>query len=162
MCVGDRGSQPDDFTADSSKEALLMSSWDSRDRHRWVSFLGLTGLLIAAVLGILGLPPVDLHPPFHHLGIMDPLCGGTRAARYTVQGNWGEAWRYNPLGIVAVAGAAGTVARSIVGLVAGRWLTVSIRWNPRRTRVAFTIALLLTAALEIRQQMRADLLIAGT
>jgi len=66
------------------------------------------------------------------------------------------------LGIVAVAGAAGTVARSIIGLVAGRWLTVSIRWNPRRTRMAFTIALLLTAALEIRQQMRADLLIAGT
>ena len=63
------------------------------------------GASIAVAMAIYGLPAVDLHPPLHRLGIMDPLCGGTRAARYAAQGRFEDAWTYNPLGIVAVYGA---------------------------------------------------------
>jgi len=36
-------------------------------------------LLGATALRIADVPDVDLHGPLHYLGIMDPLCGGTRA-----------------------------------------------------------------------------------
>ncbi len=93
---------------------------------------------------------------------MDPLCGGTRAARYTAQGNLSEAWRYNPLSIVIVCGAALIIVRTVVGFISHRWVTISIAWTPARRRWAIVIIIVLVALLEIRQQMRADLLMAGT
>jgi hypothetical protein len=99
------------------------------DRHRRLTVtataIAAVGLLIAAALAAFGLPGGDVHPPLHYLGIMDPLCGGTRAARLTVQGDLAGAWTYNPLGIVVVLGAALVLIRTLLGAVGGRWLDVA-------------------------------------
>lgn len=140
----------------------LWARWGRSDAHRWVTYLAATGASIAVAMAIYGLPAVDLHPPLHRLGIMDPLCGGTRAARYAAQGRFEDAWTYNPLGIVVVYGALLALLRAAVGLVSGRWLNVALGWTPRRRQLAWSVALLLFVALEVRQQLRAELLIAGT
>lgn len=140
----------------------LHLTWCRRDEHRWVTLLAAGGAGVAVAMAIFGLPAIDLHPPIHRLGIMDPLCGGTRAARYAAQGRLAEAWKYNPLGIVTVYGAAIAVARAGLGLVTGWWLNAEVQWTPRRRRIAWLVAVVLFTALEVRQQMRADLLIAGT
>ena len=92
-------------TPSRNSQALLTTSWGSRDGHRGVTCLAALGATTAVAIAIFGLPGIDLHPPLHRLGIMDPLCGGTRAARYAAQGQLAEAWTYNPLGIVTVYGA---------------------------------------------------------
>ncbi|GAB2484871.1 hypothetical protein GCM10027063_28470 [Promicromonospora xylanilytica] len=132
------------------------------DRHRWVTAGAALSLTAAALLATFGLPPVDLHGPLHLVGIMDPFCGGTRAARYAAQGNLVEAWRYNPLSIVIVYGALAAVARAGVGLVTRRWLTLTARWTSARRRWVIVVALVLLVSLEVRQQLRADLLMEGT
>ena len=126
---------------------------------RWMTILGATGLAAAGAMAAFGLPSIDLHGPLHRMGIMDPLCGGTRAARLTAQGHLLEAWRYNPLGIFATIGAAFAVARLVVGVAFRRWLYVRVAWTPRRIRLALAVLALATVALEIRQQGRADLLL---
>ncbi len=93
---------------------------------------------------------------------MDPLCGGTRAARLTAQGHLAQAWQYNPLGILTVVGGGLAVARAALGVTTRRWLSWAIRWTPRRKAIAAFVLLALVAWLEVRQQMRADLLIADT
>lgn len=145
-----------------SERPWIHFSWQVRDRHRLVTAIAFVGFVAAAAMAMFGLPPVDLHGPFHRLGIMDPLCGGTRAARFTAVGQWGLAWEYNPLGIVTVLGAAAATARTAVGVLAGRWLTADLSWTPRRRRLALGVLAVLLIALEMRQQLRADLLMAGT
>lgn len=136
--------------------------WGRFDAHRWVTWLALFGLAVAAAMAVFGLPPIDLHGPQHHLGIMSPTCGGTRAARLTAQGRLGEAWAYNPLGIAAVLGAAAVTIRATLGLTTGRWANVGFTWTPRRKRIVLTLVVVLGIALEVRQQLRADLLMSGT
>ncbi len=140
----------------------LRISLARRDQHWWLTLLGVLALAIAAAMAIFGLPPVDLHSPLHKIGIMDPFCGGTRAARYTAQGNLAEAWRYNPLSILVVYGAGLAILRAAVGLLGRRWVTLTVTWTPGRRRWAIAILIVLVAVLEIRQQLRADLLMAGT
>ena len=142
--------------------SLLRISLERRDQHWWLTLLGVVALAIAAAMAIFGLPPVDLHGPLHKIGIMDPLCGGTRAARYTAQGNLAEAWRYNPLSILIVYGAGLTIVRAVVGLLGRRWVTFTANWTPGRRRWAMWIVMVLLALLEIRQQLRADLLMEHT
>jgi hypothetical protein len=135
---------------------------EGRDRYRWIS-LGAAGLaVIAGGMAVFGLPPIDLHGPLHWYGIMDPLCGGTRAARYTAMGRWGEAWRYNPLGIATVLVVSLLLLRGATGIMTGRWLTAHITWTRRARRIAIAAAVILLILLEIRQQGRADLLMQGT
>lgn len=131
---------------------------DRSDHMLVLSITGATGLVVAVVMAVFGLPPVDLHSPFHYAGIMDPLCGGTRAARLTAQGNLQAAWRYNPLGILATVAAASALVRLLVGLATQRWISVRFAWSPRRRRVAYAIVIAAMVALEFRQQGRADLL----
>ena len=133
-----------------------------RDRHEWLTLVALLALGIAVTMAVAGLPPVDLHGPLHRFGIMDPLCGGTRAARYAAQGDLGEAWRYNPLSIVIVYGAALAIVRAGVGFASRRWVTLITEWTPARRRWVIAIVVALVVLLEIRQQLRADLLMAGT
>ena len=109
-------------------------------------------------MAVFGLPPLDLHGPLHYLGIMDPLCGGTRAARHTMRGDLALAWQYNPLGILAVLAAAVLVLRALVGSLTSRWLTVAVLWSPRRSRAVVAISLALFAVMTVRQQSRTDLL----
>jgi hypothetical protein len=141
---------------------LVRFQVERRDRHWWLTAGALLALGVAVAMGAVGLPPVDLHSPLHKLGIMDPLCGGTRAARYAAQGNLVEAWRYNPLSILIVWGAGLAILRAAVGFLTRRWITLSLAWTPVRRRWAVAIVVGLLVLLEIRQQMRADLLMAGT
>ena len=54
------------------------------------------------------------------------------------------------------------VLRAIVGVLTRRWIALDITWTKRGRWAAITVAALLLIALEIRQQGRADLLMAGT
>ncbi|KRB73137.1 hypothetical protein ASE01_20415 [Nocardioides sp. Root190] len=135
---------------------------DSQDRYRWITLASIGLLAVAAGMAALGLPQFDLHGPLHWFGIMDPLCGGTRAARYTALGEWDLAWKYNPLGIVTVIAVGLLALRAGVGVLTRHWITLDITWTRRGRWVAVTIAALLVIALEIRQQGRAELLMAGT
>ncbi|GAB3167527.1 hypothetical protein GCM10027059_28570 [Myceligenerans halotolerans] len=47
------------------------------------------------------------------------------------------------------------------GWTAGRWADAGIAWTPHRKRVAITVLVMLVVVLEVRQQLRADLLTPG-
>jgi len=143
----------------SRQEPLLRWSWQAKVDHQWLTTLSAATVAAAAALALFGLPPLDLHGPLHYVGVMDPLCGGTRAARYTMRGELALAWRYNPLGILAVVVATLLVLRSVVGTATSRWLTLVVVWTPSRKRAALTAGFVLVAALAVRQQLRADLLV---
>ena len=115
------------------------------------------GLASGVALAVLGLPPVDLHSPLHNAGVMDPLCGATRGVHAAMLGEFGTAWRYNPLSLVLVLGAAGASLREAVGRLRGRWL--NLRMTHRRT-VVLTGVVLVTA-LEANQQAHVGLLRSG-
>lgn len=135
---------------------------EPRDPYPWVT-LAAAGLgSIAVAMAVFGLPPVDLHGPLHWFGIMDPLCGGTRAARYTALGQWDEAWRYNPLGIITVLAVGALLLRGAFGLVTGGWPTLRVTWTRRARWITITLVIVLVALLEIRQQGRAELLMSDT
>lgn len=127
-----------------------------RDLHRTATRLTVAALLAAAALTVVGVPGINLHGPLHFLGIMDPLCGGTRAAYLFSHSRWTEAWRYNPIVFPLAFTAALLLVRAVVGWVTGRWLTVQVT----RPRVLFAILALAIAVLEVRQQLHADLLTA--
>lgn len=142
----------------SSSPPQVDLAWSRHDEMRLVTWVGIAGLVLAAMMARFGLPPVDLHGPLHRVGIMDPLCGGTRAARLTAQGKLAAAWTYNPLGILATFAAAAAALRLTVGLIARRWLNLQIHWNPRMRWAALALVVFALTLLEIRQQGRADLL----
>nr|WP_258404881.1 DUF2752 domain-containing protein [Streptomyces sp. F2] len=130
---------------------------EGHDRHRWAGPLAAVGLVSGGLLAVLGLPPVDLHGPPHYAGVMDPLCGATRGVHAAMLGDFGGAWRYNPLSLVLVLGAAGLLLREAAGRLRGRWLNfrVAHQWT------AVVVGLALLAALEANQQAHADLLRSG-
>ncbi|WP_157732660.1 DUF2752 domain-containing protein [Cellulomonas sp. PSBB021] len=90
---------------------------------------------------------------------MDPLCGGTRAAHFAVTGQWSKAWLYNPLGPLAVIGAAAVALRATLGFAAHRWLVVDLVVSRRTTRLACALGVLAALALGVRQQLLVDLLL---
>jgi hypothetical protein len=128
--------------------------WEPRDRYPWLGPLAAVVLVVGTSMAVFGLPPIDLHGPLHYMGIMDPLCGGTRGVRYALRGELGLAWRYNPLSIVVVAAALAGVARHAYGSATGRWLGVRV---PRTWPVIAAGAVLLVA-LKVNEQAHADLL----
>lgn len=138
---------------------VITLTWGPVDRVNWVTIVGVIGLTLATLMAVFGLPPIDLHGPLHRMGVMDPFCGGTRAARLTAQGNFAGAWRYNPLGIVATVAALLATLRLAIGLTAKRWLDVVIAWTPPLRALAIGITIALLVLLEIRQQGRSDLLL---
>jgi Protein of unknown function (DUF2752) len=128
-------------------------SLTSEDAWPWLGPLALALLILASLLALLGLPPVDVHGPLHHLGVMDPFCGGTRAARFLMTGQWSRAWTYNP-GIFALAAlSAAALLRWMYGRAAGRWLHLQL--NRRWAASAIVLSLL---ALDAHQQLHAVLL----
>jgi len=127
---------------------------EDHDRHPWLWVLAVAGLVIGGALAIFGLPPVDLHGPLHYVGVMDPFCGGTRGVQAMLQGDVRLAWRYNPLSVVLVAGAAGVLVRHVVGLASRRWITIRIT----RRRPTLIIVLALAVVLQVNQQAHAELL----
>lgn len=132
-------------------------TWLGVDRYRALTYFAAFGLAVGVLLAVLGLPPIDLHGPLHRqYGIMGPLCGGTRALRYTMLGQWELAWQYNPLSPVLVAGAVAAMARHLLGRLTGKWLTIDLR-VPLRVVVLILVALVVL--LEINQQSHASLLL---
>ena len=135
---------------------------ESTDRYLPVTLASAGLLAVAVAMAAVGLPNVDLHGPLHWIGIMDPFCGGTRAARYTALGQWGLAWKYNPLGIATVVAVALVSVRAVVGLSTRRWVTPQIAWTRRGRQIAIAAGVAFLVWLEIRQQGRAELLMANT
>jgi hypothetical protein len=76
-----------------------------------------------------------------------------------VLGRWGDAWNYNPAGILVVVGAAVLLMRFVVGVISGMWIDVTIAWTPRRRRIILAAVVIVLVILEIRQQGRAELLL---
>jgi Protein of unknown function (DUF2752) len=107
------------------------------------------GLVVAAGLAVFGMPPVDLHSPLHHLGIMDPLCGMTRGSAAMMRGDLREAWWYNPASPAVIAGGFVLVARWVVGRFTGRWVDVRVRATP----LVVAVVGLALVALEVNQQL---------
>lgn len=150
------------MTAPTRDHPTIRLTVEPHDRYRWISLAAAALVAVAAAMALFGLPPIDLHGPLHRFGIMDPLCGGTRAARYTAMGHWGEAWRYNPLGIFTVLVVGLLLLRGAVGITTGRWPTLHLTWTRRTRRIAITAAIIIVVLLEIRQQGRAELLMNDT
>lgn len=125
------------------------------DGSRLPTSLAIAGLLVTALLGIFGTPPIDLHGPLHHLGIMDPLCGGTRSLRLVARGDLRDAWRFNPLGPILVLGALSLLARHAVGIATGSWVALRPLLSSRLVRRAVAGGLVV---LWVNQQLHAQLL----
>lgn len=130
---------------------------EHHDQHPGVIRLAAAGLLLAAAMAVVGLPPIDLHGPGYRYGVMDPLCGGTRAVRLAARGEWAAAWRFNPLGPVLVVGAVLLMVRTAVGALSGRWVNAVL---PRR-RVVIAAVVVAAVVLQVRQQLSTDLLVAS-
>lgn len=135
-------------------------SIEPSDRHRGLTWAAMVGAGSSLALLLAGLPPIDLHPPWHFFGIMDPLCGGTRSARLTMHGEFADAWRYNPLGIVAVFAAFSVTLRTTLGATTGRWVDVRLRLPVMVLRLLWALAVIAVVALAVRQQQIAELLMA--
>ena len=132
---------------------MVQFAWDERDVHSgWMLVVGASAVL-AAALAVFGLPPVSIHGPFHFVGIMDPLCGMTRATRLFARGDFSGAWRYNPASLLLAAAAVAVVVRAIVGWVTGRWARLVV--DGRSVRIAGVVLL---GLLEVNQQLHASLL----
>ncbi|MBB2499926.1 MULTISPECIES: DUF2752 domain-containing protein [Amycolatopsis] len=130
--------------------------WSVRDSHRPWTLCAVVASAAAVGLRVAGLPPVDVHGPLHYLGVMDPLCGGTRAAFLLLSGDAAGAARYNPIVFPLAAIAAGLLVRAGIGVACRRWLEIRL---PAGWRRALLAALAVAVALLwIRQQAEADLL----
>lgn len=155
------GRMPTDDTrapVERPRRALRMS-WETTDRYPAVTYIAVGGALASLALAMWGLPAVDLHGPLHRLGIMDFLCGGTRAAYFTARGQWAMAWYYNPLGPLAVTGAALMTLRAGVGRGTRRWLALDVGGSRRGARAALLVGCVAALVLTVRQQLMVDLLL---
>lgn len=130
---------------------------DGADRHRLLTALAVVGLVVAALLAVFGMPPVDVHGPTHWVGIMGPTCGMTRGVAATMGGDLAQAVAYNPASPPVVAGAVAVVLRWAVGRTTGRWLTFHLHVS-RSGWIVIVVGLVL---LTVNQQLHADLLLAG-
>jgi uncharacterized membrane protein YfcA len=123
------------------------------DEQPAVTWIALAGLVIAALLVVVGLPHADLHGPLHYVGVMDPLCGGTRSVYLTLHGQRRDAVRYNPAGPVLVAAALAQMIRAAVGWSTGQWLNLHVP-----PRLLIPVAFVAIVVLDVNQQLHAALL----
>ena len=75
--------------------------------------------LAAITMAVFGLPPVDVHGPWHYLGVMDPLCGMTRAVLLLARAHIARAVEYNPASPLLAAFGAVVLVRAAVGRSTG-------------------------------------------
>ncbi len=135
-----------------TRKRAVLATHDRDTQPAWTGIAAVT-LLGAGLLAVVGLPTADLHGPLHYLGVMDPLCGGTRSVYLTMQGRLSEAVGYNPAGPIVLAAAVIMVARAVVGQLFHRWLSIRIP-----SQILLPVALVALVALEVNQQLHADLL----
>lgn len=134
-------------------------SYPPRDPWSALTWAAVAGLSAAALMAVAGLPPVDLHGVAHRFGVMDPLCGGTRAVRLAARGQWADSWTYNPIGIPLVLGATVILARGALGWATGRWVTLHVTLSARQRRGLKVLAAVGVVALGVNQQAHAALLL---
>lgn len=121
--------------------------------YPWLTWLCLAAVFAAGALAVVGVPPIDIHGPLHYAGIMDPLCGGTRATYLVMHGDLRRGWEYNPAVPVLVVAVVVVLVWSFAGRAMGRWITIAV---PRRIGLMIVVAALV--ALEVNQQSHAALL----
>lgn len=138
------------------RDSLPVVAWTDVDRARGFTVVALVLTVGAVALRVAGVPPVDLHSPFHYLGIMDPGCGGTRAMFLLASGDFAGAAYYNPVVFPLVLAVLVLLVRAVIGWTTRRWLSVRLP-NSARRAVAMTV-LILMIALWVRQQALADLM----
>lgn len=127
-----------------------------RDRFATITWSVIALLCAAIVLRLVGVPPIDVHGLLHYVGIMDPLCGGTRAMYLLTTGDIEGAARYNPIVFPLAAAMVAVLARAVIGRTTGRWWHVQL---PRTvTRVLIVGFIVGMAALTVRQQLHVDLM----
>ena len=134
--------------------------WTVHEHNPWRGATWAATLVttVGITLAVFGLLPLNLHGPLHFYGIMDPLCGATRAVRLALRGDLAGSWRYNPIGAPIALLSVLLLIRSSVGWTSGRWITVKL-FLPRASKLALVgVIVLLTVALEVNQQMHAALL----
>lgn len=101
----------------------------------------LTGLHLASVWGL----PLPLCGLREATGYPCPLCGSTRAALAFAQGDWVEAWRWNPLAAVLLWGAGLLCTAALVDRCLGTRMLAKVmgmgrRWGTWRTGAALLLA----------------------
>ena len=129
-------------------------SWAGRDHHLGWTTTAMAGAIVFVALKAFGLPAADLHSPLHYAGIMDPLCGMTRAMWLLGQGRFGTAWLYNPGAYGLAAAGIFLVLRALVGVTTRKWVT----WSVPSPLIAWIIVGVAVTVLWINQQANADLL----
>lgn len=128
--------------------------WEGHDAYRWAAPLAVAGAVGGVIMALTGLPPLDIHGPLHYLGVMDPLCGMTRATRLLLLGRVREAVRYNPaVPLVPLAGLV-VLLRAVWGYTRGRWCSLRAA-RPGRTALIWAV---LAGAWEANQQAHAAML----
>jgi hypothetical protein len=140
-----------------ARTAAVRWRWSATDRWRGITAAAAVGLVMTGLLAVFGLPPVDLHPPLHHLGMMDPFCGMTRGVRLFARGDLPGAVSYNPAAPLVPVGGFLLVARHLHGWRTGQWADLRVRWTASLVAVTGTLVTLLW----LRQQLNADLLTGG-
>lgn len=107
-------------------EVVSVSGW-----ARWSHALLLLGVLVMVGVGLyltpdpaghgthqqLGLPPCTI---YYLTGRPCPSCGLTTSVSAILHGQFGLAWRANPIGFVIVAAAAAVAINSLLALLWGR------------------------------------------
>lgn len=139
--------------------ARMETRWSHRDELSGLTIAACLALAAAVALRSIGVPQVDLHGPLHYLGIMDPLCGGTRATFLLLAGDPLGAARYNPLVFPLGVLVAAVLVRAGFGSLSGRWLELRISHGARR--VLLVALAVMVVALAVRQQWHAELLMQG-
>lgn len=128
--------------------------WDGRDEYRGATAVSLLGALAFVALWRFGLPQADLHSPLHFAGVMDPLCGMTRAMYALTRVDLAAAWTYNPGAFALVAFGVFFTFRAALATATGRWLT----WTAPPRRLTWAGVGFVVVLLWINQQANADLL----
>jgi hypothetical protein len=131
--------------------------WTADDDDSWRTMTAVV-ICVGSVLAVFGLLPLSVHGPLHFYGVMDPLCGATRAVRLALRGDLGTSWRYNPVGAPLAALSVLLLVRDGVGRFWGRWITVRVHLSRTATLTLVGIGLLLVVGLEVNQQMHSALL----
>lgn len=125
------------------------------DRLRGVTWLAFVTLAVGIVSATLGRPPFRIPFDTHVILPVCPACGLTRGTVATLRGHFTLGFRYNPLAPLVPLVAVGILARTVVGVIWGRWLDV--RYRP--TRLAWVLGAASVVALWAYQLTRVDFLL---
>ncbi|MDQ3985910.1 MAG: DUF2752 domain-containing protein [Actinomycetota bacterium] len=129
-------------------------TWRHRDEWAWLTAAAVVLVMGAVTLAFVGLPTFSVHSPLHYAGIMDPLCGMTRAVRLLALGRFDDAWAFNPASFALLIVVGALLVRALVGGVTHMWAHLEVKAKPH-----LAVALIvLTAALWVNQQSHASLL----